>query len=210
MLETARRRSTKPDSTMADSQDTVSEGVAAVLTEDQQSVGIDSITTADVDYEEEVDNVQVRHNSRRKRPRADFPWSYTHDWTSGDPVRLRDRRQCVVCKKWFSQATNAQGWKVHLKKQHDVTDIVTTSDTSSRGLADEDGTTSSSQPILRLQQTITKRPLPPHVAHKYENAIIDYVIGGDISLRAAGEPRFQQLVSSLTDGYIPPSTRTIL
>ena len=80
---------------MADSQDTVSEGVAAVLAEDQQTVGIDSITTADVDYEEEVDNVQVRHNSRRKRPRADFPWSYTHDWTSGDPVRfLRDRRQC--------------------------------------------------------------------------------------------------------------------
>ena len=63
---------------MADSQDAVNEGVAAVeLTEDQQSVGIDSITAADVDYEEQVDNVQVQHSSRQKRPRANFPWSYS-------------------------------------------------------------------------------------------------------------------------------------
>jgi hypothetical protein len=45
----------------------------------------------------------------------------------------------------------------------------------------------------------------------FENAIVDYVIGGNISLRGAGEPRFQQLlVCSLTDGYVPPSTCTIL
>jgi hypothetical protein len=113
-------------------------------------------------------------------------------------------------KKWFSQATNAQGWKVHLKNQHSVTDAAIASNTLSQVLADDNGTTSSSQRGLQLQKTITKRPLPPHMARKHENAIIDYVIGGDISLRAAGEPRFQQLVSSLTDGYIPPSTRTIL
>ena len=59
---------------MADSQDAVSDGVAAVLTEDQQSVDNDSVTATDADYEAQEDNVQVRH-SRRKRPRANFPWS---------------------------------------------------------------------------------------------------------------------------------------
>ena len=36
------------------------------------------------------------------------------------------------------------------------------------------------------------------------------MIGGDISLRAAGEQRFQELVLTLTNGYTPPSTRIIL
>jgi hypothetical protein len=36
------------------------------------------------------------------------------------------------------------------------------------------------------------------------------VVGGGISLRAAGGLRFKQLVVSLTNGYEPPSTRTIL
>ena len=63
---------------------------------------------------------------------------------------------------------------------------------------------------MSQQATIQSMPLPQHVLRKYENAIVDYVIGGDISLRAAGEPRFQQLVASLTNGYKPPSTRTIL
>ena len=36
------------------------------------------------------------------------------------------------------------------------------------------------------------------------------MIGGDISLHAAGEERFKQLVVSLTNGYAPPSTWTIL
>jgi hypothetical protein len=50
----------------------------------------------------------------------------------------------VVRTKWFSQATNAQGWKVHLKNQHSVTVAATAaSDRSSQVLADDDGTTSS-------------------------------------------------------------------
>jgi hypothetical protein len=54
-------------------------------------------------------------------------------------------------------------------------------------------------------------PLPQHVVHKYENAVVDYILGGDISLRAAGEQRFYKLVDTLTNGcYKPPSTRTIL
>jgi hypothetical protein len=59
---------------MADSQDAVSDGVAAVLTEDQQSVDNDSVTATDADYEEQEDNVQVQH-SRRKHPRANFQYT---------------------------------------------------------------------------------------------------------------------------------------
>jgi hypothetical protein len=48
------------------------------------------------------------------------------------------------------------------------------------------------------------------VLSKFETAVVDYVIGGGASLRAAGGLRFKRFVSSLTDGYEPPSTRTIL
>jgi hypothetical protein len=46
----------------------------------------------------------------------------------------------------------------------------------------------------------------PHgVQRKFENATVDYVVGGGISLRSAGGQRFKQLVV-LT--YGPPSNRT--
>ena len=35
--------------------------------------------------------------------------------------------------------------------------------------------------ILQLRQTI-QRPLPPHVVRRFENEIVDYVVGGDIPL----------------------------
>jgi hypothetical protein len=35
---------------------------------------------------------------------------------------------------------------------------------------------------------------PNHVAHKYENIVVDFVIGGDISLRATGDTRFKELL----------------
>ncbi len=44
----------------------------------------------------------------------------------------------------------------------------------------------------------------------YENAVVDYVVSRDISLRAAGEEQFRRLVYAQTNGYSPPSTRTIL
>ena len=47
-------------------------------------------TSASFDVDDEVDDGTStrRHGrSRRKRQRADFPWSHTHDWTSGDPPR---------------------------------------------------------------------------------------------------------------------------
>jgi hypothetical protein len=186
----------------------------AVLTGDQKSEqGNDSVAATDDptyafaagdggEQDQDEDNIQVR--STRIRQRADFQWSYTHDWTKGDPPRLRSRRQCVICKKWFSASTNAQGWKVHWKTQHRVL-----SPAARNSDADVQSASSALPVILQLQQTI-KRHLPPHVVRRFENAIVDYVIGGDISLRAAGEERFQQLVRSLTDGYVPPSTRTIL
>ncbi len=71
----------------------------------------------------------------------------------------------MVCKKWFSSSTNTQGWKVHLKKQHNVLAAVS-SNSSSRGGDDED--TLSQQRSLQLQQqTITRRPFPPHVVRNF-------------------------------------------
>jgi hypothetical protein len=68
----------------------------------------------------------------------------------------------------------------------------------------------SSRQSLQVQQSMKKRTFPGHEVRAFENAIVDFVIGGDISLRAAGEQRFQELVLILTGGYTPPSTRTIL
>ena len=62
-----------------------------------------------------------------------------------------------------------------------------------------------------MQARLKSMPIPQQVLNKYENAVVDFVIGGDISLRAAGEPRFNKLVETLTNGcYHPPSTRTML
>ena len=141
---------------------------------------------------------------RRKRARADFPWLYTRDWTAGDAIREIGKRQCRHCKKWFSMATNAQGWKIHLQSQHGIKKRPTTSEDSST-------TTTGDGASTTMQQSLMKKVmLPAHVVRKYENAIVDFVVSGDISLRAAGEQRFQSFVSVLTNGYTPPSTRTIL
>jgi hypothetical protein len=137
---------------------------------------------------------------RRKRLKADFPWSYTRDWTTGDSSRAVGKRQCLQCKKWFLSSTNAQGWKIHLQAQHGNQDTSTTSLSSPDG-----GTTTRQQ-----QSLIKKVTLPAHLVHMYENAVVDYVVSGDISLCAAGEEQFRRLVYALTKGYLPPSTQTIL
>jgi hypothetical protein len=112
---------------------------------------------------------------------------------------------------WFLPSSNAQGWKAHLKSQHRITStaVAAIRNTSQSGMDNEEGAALPSTGILQLQQTI-KKPLPPHVVRRFVNAIVDYVIGGDISLPAAGEERFKQLVMSLTNGYAPPSTWTVL
>jgi hypothetical protein len=48
------------------------------------------------------------------------------------------------------------------------------------------------------------------VLRKFETAVVDYVVGGGVYLRAAGGLRFKRFLASRTDGYEPPSTRTIL
>jgi hypothetical protein len=90
---------------------------------------------------------------------------------------------------------NASGWKVHLRSKPGISGS---------------GTASSGQGTVLVQSTLGEVVFPDGVQRKFENAIIDYVVGGGISLRAAGGQRFKQLVMSLTNGYEPPSTRTIL
>jgi hypothetical protein len=118
--------------------------------------------------------------------------------TTGDNPRVCGKRQCKICRKWFSSSTNAQGWKVHLSVQHRIT------------LQSHTGGSDDTQISTQVHQTMKTVATPPHLLRKYENAIIDFVIGGDISRRATGEPRFVNLVVALTNGYNPPSTRTII
>jgi hypothetical protein len=159
---------------------------SVAATEDQ------SVSLGDSDYQENNHRVC----SKRKRPCAEFPWLYTHDWSKGDPPRLRGKQQCVLCEKWFLPSR-----KAHLKSQHSITSTAAAAicNTSHSGVNDEEGAALPSTSILQLQQTI-KKPLPPHVVRRFENTIVDYVIGGDIFLCAAGEERFKQLVMSLTNG----------
>ena len=85
---------------------------------------------------------------------------------------------------------------------------------TARGIAGSDtasSTPSRSGPEM-VQSTLTKsRPvLQEAVRRKYENAVVDFVVGGGVTLRAAGGDRFKNFLLSLTNGYAPPSTRTIL
>jgi hypothetical protein len=51
---------------------------------------------------------------------------------------------------------------------------------------------------------------PEPVLRKYENVIMDYVVEGGVTLRAAGGVLFTKFVLLLMNGYEPSSTRTIL
>jgi hAT family C-terminal dimerisation region len=138
---------------------------------------------------------------RRKRVRGEFPWIYTRDWITGDSRNEIGKRQCQECRKWYSSQTNAQGWKAHLLSKHGIRSPTTSS-------LNNDDTSSRAQ--QQQQSLIKKVLLPAHIVRTYENAVVDYVISGDISLRAAGEERFHLFVSTLTNGYTPPSTRTVV
>jgi hypothetical protein len=61
-----------------------------------------------------------------------------------------------------------------------------------------------------VQSTLGKVVFPDGVPRKFEKAIVKYVVGSGISLRAAGDKRFKQLPVSLTNRYEPQSTRFIL
>jgi hypothetical protein len=73
--------------------------------------------------------------------------------------------------------------------------------------------TASSAPSdnVMFQLTLSTKPVfPEPVLRKYENAIMDYIVEGGITLRAVGDVRFKKFVVLLTNGYEPLSTRTIL
>ncbi|KAH9531717.1 hypothetical protein CY35_19G050700 [Sphagnum magellanicum] len=135
--------------------------------------------------------------SKRKRQKHQFPWEYVKDWQDGDSAKHCEKRQCMVCRNWYSGSTNASGWKAHMKSAH--------------GITGNDIALSASSGKLIFQSTLSSKPVfSEPVLRKYENAVVDYVVEGGVTLRAAGGVRFKKFIVSLTNGYEPPSTRTIL
>jgi hypothetical protein len=135
--------------------------------------------------------------SKRKRQKHQFPWEYVKDWQDGDSAKHCGKRQCMVCRNWYSGSTNASGWKAHMKSAH--------------GITGNDIALSASSSKLIFQSTLSSKPMfSEPVLRKYENAIVDYVVEGGVTLRAAGGVHFKKFIVSLTNGYEPPSTRTIL
>jgi hypothetical protein len=116
----------------------------------------------------------------------------------GDPLTQKGKRQCSHYKKWFSNKTNCSGWKAHLSSKHSLS------------RAGSDKASSAPGSDVLVQTMLKPVSFPNHVIRKYENVVVNFVIGGDISLRAAGDTRFKELLQYLTNGYSPPSTRTIL
>jgi hypothetical protein len=119
---------------------------------------------------------------------------FKHD-PEGDRANQRGKSQYTLCRVWYSVKTNASGWKAHVRGKHDM---------------NGNGTASSRQCTVLVQSTLDKVVFPDGVLRDFENAIVDYVVGGSISLRAAGGQRFKQLVVLLKNGSEPPSIRTIL
>jgi hypothetical protein len=74
------------------------------------------------------------------------------------------------CKKWFSNKTNCSGWKAHLSSKHGLSQ------------AGSDKASSTPGSSILVQMMLKSVSFPDHVARKYENVVVDFVIGGDISL----------------------------
>jgi len=135
--------------------------------------------------------------SKRKRQKHQFPWEYVKDWQDDDSAKHCGKCQCTVCRKWYSRSTNASSWKAHMKSMHNITG--------------NDIALSASSGKVIFQSTLSSKPVfSEPVLRKYKNAVVDYVVEGGITLRAVGGVRFKKFVVSLTNGYEPPSTRTIL
>jgi hypothetical protein len=82
---------------------------------------------------------------------------------------------------------------------------------NAHGIIGSDTVSSASSGNVMFQSTLRSKPVfPEPVLHKYENVVVDYVVEGGITLRAAGGVCFKKFVVSLTNKYEPPSTRMIL
>jgi hypothetical protein len=132
---------------------------------------------------------------KRKRARGEFPWNYTHEWVEGDHKFLKSKRQCTQCRKSFSHKTNASGWRTHLREQHFV-------------IFPETGNMARRAKEFQQQPVVTS--FPPRVLIEFENAVVDFVVKGSISLRGAGGGGFKTLVRKHSRGYEVPSTRSII
>jgi hypothetical protein len=108
--------------------------------------------------------------SSRKRAKRDFPWSYTRAWAEGDAPQECGKRQCNSCKGWYSADKNASGWKSHLSKQHGITN-------SNMG-------SSGKGSMVQSGLAFARPVFSDVVLRKFETAVVDYVIGGGVSLRA--------------------------
>jgi len=166
--------------------------VSMVVTED---------ATVVVASDDNNDNMQAAVHSiaksKQKRQKHQFSWEYVKDWQDGDSTKHCGKRQCTVCRKWYSGSTNASSWKAHMKSAHDITG--------------NDTTLSALSGKVIFQSTLSSKPVfSEPVLHKYENVVVDYVVEGGVTLRAAGGIRFKKFLVSLTNGYEPPLTRTIL
>ncbi|CAM6055907.1 unnamed protein product [Sphagnum tenellum] len=119
------------------------------------------------------------------------------DDNDNDSAKHCGKRQCTVCCKWYSGLTNALGWKAHMKSAHGITGNHTAS--------------SASFDNVMFQSTHNNKPMfPKLVLCKYENVVVDYIVEGGITLRAAGGVRFKKFVVSLTNEFELPSARMIL
>jgi hypothetical protein len=135
--------------------------------------------------------------SKWKRQKHQFLWEYVKDWQDDNSAKHCGKRQCMVCRKWYSGSTNASGWKAHMKSAHGITN----NNIASSALSGN----------VMFQSTFSSKPVfPEPVLRKYENAIMDNIVEGGVTLHAAGGVRFKKVVVSLTNGYEPPLTRTIL
>jgi hypothetical protein len=117
---------------------------------------------------------------KRKQSKHDHPWQLTHEWTEGDRHNERGKRQCTLCRVWYSGKTTASGWKAHL-----------------RGKRDNSGSdkASSGQGTVVVQSTLGNVAFPDvfpeGVLRMFRNAVVDYVVGAGIFLHTAGGQRFK-------------------
>lgn len=157
----------------------------------------EAVVVAADDNDGDMHEVQPIATSNRKRQKHRFLWEYVHDWHDEDSAKHCGKRQCTVCRKWYSGSTNAPGSKSHMKTTHDITG--------------NDTTSSAPSGKVMVHSTLNNKPvfLEP-VLQKYENAVMDYVVECGITLRAAGGAHIKKFVVLLTNGYERLSTRMIL
>jgi hypothetical protein len=168
--------------------------------DDQPVPLVDCVTEVLVSDDDGIDG--RLSNYKRKHKRSQFPWKHTREWALGDASNVKGRRQCIQCRKWFSISFNTSGWKIHLSKKRGIV-------SPRSGIAYSENSLSGSGTHL-AQRCISAAILPDRLLVKFENAVVDFVISDGLSLRTAGGDQFKLLVKTLTQGYDPPSTRTIV